>query len=144
MMKTQEIQIRDPFIVPHAPDQTYYMFGTIDKNCWRGPGQGFDCYKSKDLETWQGPIPAFRPPASFWGKENFWAPEVHAWHGRYLMLTTFKAERRYRATHILVSSPQMSLQSRPQLPVLPLAPPANIRRFLPGICPVPILIPRLH
>jgi arabinan endo-1,5-alpha-L-arabinosidase len=102
-MKTSDIQIRDPFIVSHLEDNNYYMFGTTDKNCWRGPGQGFDCYKSENLVDWDGPMAAFRPPASFWGKENFWAPEVHFLNGKYYMFATFIAERRYRATHILVS-----------------------------------------
>jgi len=79
------------------------MFGTTDQNCWKGPGVGFDSYKSKDLIGWEGPIPAFRPAKSFWGKENFWAPEVHYFNDRYYMFATFIAERRYRATQILVS-----------------------------------------
>jgi hypothetical protein len=102
-MKTCDIQIRDPFVYPDPMENTYYMFGTTDKNCWRGPGQGFDCYKSKNLSEWDGPIPAFRPPSHFWGKENFWAPEVHKFHDQFYMFATFKAEKRYRATHILVS-----------------------------------------
>jgi len=102
-MKTLDIQIRDPFIFPNLTENIYYMFGTTDQNCWKGPGDGFDCYKSKDLEEWSGPIPAFRPSLTFWGKENFWAPEVHFFHGRYYMFATFKADRRYRATQILVS-----------------------------------------
>jgi beta-xylosidase len=79
------------------------MFGTTDPNCWRGPGQGFNCYKSKNLSDWEGPIPAFRPSDQFWGKENFWAPEVHRRHGRFYMFATFIAEKRYRGTQILVS-----------------------------------------
>lgn len=102
-MKTSDIQIRDPFIFPDPAENTYYMFGTTDRNCWKGPGGGFDCYKSKDLVAWDGPIPAFRPDQSFWGKENFWAPEVHFYNGRYYMFASFKADRRYRATQILVS-----------------------------------------
>ncbi|MCA9961997.1 MAG: family 43 glycosylhydrolase, partial [Anaerolineales bacterium] len=76
-MKTSDIQIRDPYIYTDQQEKMYYMFGTTDQDCWRGPGQGFDCYKSNDLQQWEGPIPAFRPTNDFWGKENFWAPEVH-------------------------------------------------------------------
>lgn len=102
-MKTQEIQIRDPFIYVDQQAQCYYMFGTTDPNCWHGPGQGFDCYKSDDLTEWEGPIAAFRPKSDFWGKENFWAPEVHQYEGRFYLFATFKAPQRYRATHILVA-----------------------------------------
>jgi beta-xylosidase len=103
MIKTNEIKIRDPFIYPDRAKNTYYMFGTTDKNCWRGPGQGFNCYKSKDLCTWDGPIPAFRPSNHFWGKENFWAPEVHKPYDRFYLFATFTAEKHYRATQILAS-----------------------------------------
>lgn len=103
MMKTRDIQIRDPFILPLQAENVYYMFGTTDQNCWKGPGGGFDCYKSEDLAAWDGPIPAFRPSSTFWGKENFWAPEVHFFNDRYYMFASFKADHRYRATQILVS-----------------------------------------
>ena len=102
-MKTNEIQIRDPFIVPMQEEGVYYMFGTTDKNCWLPPGTGFDCYKSSDLEEWEGPIEAFRPSDDFWATRNFWAPEVHAFDGRFYMFASFKADKRYRGTQILVS-----------------------------------------
>lgn len=103
MVKTSDIQIRDPFILPVAEEGVYYMFGTTDKNCWGGPGEGFDCYRSKDLSQWEGPIPAFRPPSAFWSTANFWAPEVHQYNGRYYMFASFKAVHHYRGTQILVS-----------------------------------------
>jgi beta-xylosidase len=102
-MKTSEFQIRDPFIVPMEEEGLYYLFGTTDKNCWLPPGTGFDCYKSKDLEEWEGPIEAFRPAEDFWATKNYWAPEVHAYNGKFYMFATFKAEQRYRGTQILVS-----------------------------------------
>ena len=102
-MKIHDIQIRDPFVYVDHDEKTYYLFGTTDENCWRGPGQGFNCYRSKDLQEWDGPIAAFRPTNDFWGKENFWAPEVHQFNNRFYMFATFKADKRYRATQILVS-----------------------------------------
>lgn len=120
-MKTSEIQIRDPFVVPDMNEKSYYIFGTTDKNCWRGPGQGFDCYKSKDLKEWDGPINAFRPDDNFWGKENFWAPEVHEYNGMFYMFATFIADKCYRATHILVSDnlngPYVPLAEEPVTPL---------------------------
>ncbi|MCB8947874.1 MAG: family 43 glycosylhydrolase [Ardenticatenaceae bacterium] len=119
-MKTSDIQIRDPYIYANQQEKMYYMFGTTDKNCWRGPGQGFDCYKSKDLQEWEGPIPAFRPSDHFWGKENFWAPEVHRFNGQFYMFATFIAEQRYRATQILtapdVFGPYVPLTENPITP----------------------------
>lgn len=103
-MKTAEIQIRDPFILPEPGEGLYYLFGTTDHNCWKGAGNGFDCYRSKDLIEWDGPIPAFRPPPGFWATENFWAPEVHRFNGRYYMFASFKAPAHYRGTQILHST----------------------------------------
>jgi arabinan endo-1,5-alpha-L-arabinosidase len=101
-MKTQDIQIRDPFIVPVPQEGRYYLFGTTDVNCWDG-GQGFDGYWSTDLQSWEGPFPAFRAPAGFWADRNFWAPEVHAYGGQYYMFASFKAEGVCRGTQILVA-----------------------------------------
>ncbi|MEM6332321.1 MAG: glycoside hydrolase family 43 protein [Planctomycetota bacterium] len=101
-MKLDQIQIRDPFILPMREHGAYYLFGTTDKNCW-GRGTGFDCYRSEDLETWDGPFPAFRPPDGFWATHNFWAPEAHAYRDRFYLFATFKADRRYRGTQVLVS-----------------------------------------
>ena len=113
-MKTADIQIRDPFILPVPATEEYFLFGTTDTNAWNGPAQGFDCYRSHDLENWEGPIPAFRPPTGFWSNTNFWAPEVHCFNGRYYMFASFKAPRRYRGTQILAADV-------PQGPYLPIS-----------------------
>jgi len=102
-MQTRDIQIRDPFVFTSQAEKTYYLFGTTDRDCWRGPGQGFDCYASSDLKNWDGPMAAFRPSSDFWGKENFWAPEVHQFNGRFYMFASFIAPGRFRGTQILVS-----------------------------------------
>ena len=102
-MKTNEIQLRDPFVLADEAEGIYYLFGTTDRNCRDGEGTGFDCYKSSDLREWHGPIAAFRPSPGFWGTRNFWAPEVHRLNGRFHMFASFKADRRYRGTQILVS-----------------------------------------
>ncbi len=102
-VKTNDIQIRDPFVVPIEEEGMYYLFGTTDVNAWRGKGTGFACYRSSDLMEWDGPIPAFRPPPAFWATTNFWAPEVHPFSGHFYMFASFKAATRYRGTQILVS-----------------------------------------
>ena len=98
-----EIRIRDPFVIPQPGEGFYYLFGTTDKNPWSGPGAGFDCYRSKDLNEWEGPIPAFRAPSSFWATRNFWAPEIHYFNSKYYMFASFKADQHDRGTQILVS-----------------------------------------
>ncbi|WP_051318153.1 glycoside hydrolase family 43 protein [Cohnella thermotolerans] len=89
MPKSQEIQIRDPFVLPVPEEGLYYLFGSTDKNIW-GPGTGFDAYVSRDLRQWDGPRPVFRPSANFYADTNFWAPEVYAYGGRHYMFATFR------------------------------------------------------
>lgn len=89
MQRLDDIHIRDPFILPVPEEDAYYLFGTTDESVWGGPGEGFDCFRSTDLVLWSSAQPAFRPPAGFWATEHFWAPEVHRWQGRYVMLATF-------------------------------------------------------
>ena len=80
--------MRDPFILEPVPGQ-FVLYGTTDSNLWGGPATGFDCYLSSNLETWEGPVTAFRPPEGFWADTQFWAPEVHAHDGRFFMVATF-------------------------------------------------------
>lgn len=103
MLTKADIQIRDPFVLPIEESGLYYLYGSTDKDIWKGKATGFDVYRSKDLENWEGPFPAFRPPADFWSDTNYWAPEVHIYKGRYYMFATFKAEGVCRGTQILVA-----------------------------------------
>lgn len=103
MITKEDIQIRDPFVLPRQSDGLYYLFGSTDKDIWKGKATGFDVYRSTDLENWEGPFPAFRPAKDFWSDTNYWAPEVHEYKGRYYMFATFKAEGVCRGTQILVA-----------------------------------------
>jgi arabinan endo-1,5-alpha-L-arabinosidase len=106
-MKLSDIHIRDPFILPVSSERRYYLYGTMGEYAWTKSGLGFDCYISADLQAWEGPFPIFRPPTDFWADRNFWAPEVHAYCGRYFLFASFKAEGICRGTQILVAeSPQ--------------------------------------
>lgn len=103
MLKTSDIHIRDPFVLPIMPEQQYYLYGTTGAQAWTTSASGIDYYISSDLQAWNGPFPAFRPPVGFWADRNFWAPEVHVYHGRYYMLASFKAEGICRGTQILAA-----------------------------------------
>lgn len=102
-MNRNEIQIRDPFILPVPIEGKYYLYGTTDKNPWNSQGEGFDAYKSDDLENWEGPFPVFRPESDFWGTHDFWAPEVHVYKNHYYMFATFISSSQSRGTQILQS-----------------------------------------
>ena len=98
-MKTSEIQIRDPFVF--VEDGKYYLYGSTDKDIWRGEGCGFEAYVGTDLENWEPLGNVFDRPSSFWGKKNFWAPELHKYKGKYYLFASFKADGVCRGTAIL-------------------------------------------
>ena len=101
MVKREDIHIRDPYVLVH--DGVYYLYGTTDENPWSERGIGFNCYKSKDLENWEGPFEIFHPEVGFWADKNFWAPEVHYYNGKFYMFASFKNANACRATQVLVS-----------------------------------------
>ncbi|MFC4306330.1 glycoside hydrolase family 43 protein [Cohnella boryungensis] len=103
MRTLEQIQMRDPFVLKQANESCYYLYGSTDPDIWKGKGIGFDVYRSADLIHWEGPFPAFRPDPGFWSDTNYWAPEVHAYRGRFYMFATFKAEGVCRGTQILVA-----------------------------------------
>lgn len=103
-MKTGNIQIRDPFILPLPDIGKYVMYGTTDPSPWEGKGSGFDAFTSRNLEDWDGPYPVFRSDVDFWGEENFWAPEVHYFQQNYYMLATFYTPGFCRGTGVLISN----------------------------------------
>lgn len=99
-----DIRIRDPFLVPDPAAGDYLLVGSTDEDVWSADeGVGFDAYRSRDLATWEGPIPVFRPPAGFWSPGMYWAPEIHQHRGRWYLLATFAGPERRRGTQILVA-----------------------------------------
>lgn len=96
MMKTNEINIRDPFVLTY--EGKYYMYGTRV-----GIQTGFDVYVSEDLEHWSRPKAIFEYYDGFWGQKEFWAPEVHLYKEKFYLFATFRKEGTCRGTAILVS-----------------------------------------
>ena len=68
--------IGDPFVLPNSG--LYHMFAT-------GAQIGFFHWSSSDLITFERDKALKR---SSWVHSDFWAPEVFAWKGRYVMLYT--------------------------------------------------------
>ena len=105
-MKLSDINIRDPFII--TSDGKYFMYGTrvkiTEEFPWGwGDQRGFDVYVSTDMENWSEPVCVFEANDDFWGKSEFWAPEVHFYRGKYYMFASFTADGAHRGTQILVS-----------------------------------------
>ena len=95
---TQDIYIRDPFVL--ADNDTYYMYGTTK------PYKGsFDVFTSKNMITWERQERCFVADDSFWGKNDFWAPEVYqyTYNGEtaYYMFATFRGDDDINGTAVL-------------------------------------------
>lgn len=112
-----DIRIRDPFILPVPDEGVYYVYGT---SVHLPAATGFDAYTSTDLKTWKGPIPVFRPEPGFWATGSYWAPEVHAYKGRYYMFATFHSVERNRGTQVLAADkPSGPFRAHSDGPVTP-------------------------
>ncbi len=95
-MKSKDIWVRDPFILPY--EGAYYLY----RRLYEGqPYESFLCYKSYDLIDWEEPVCCFTPPQDFWADADFWAPEVHVFNGAFYMFATFCKAGKRRATQIL-------------------------------------------
>ncbi len=103
-MNTNEINIRDPYVLLHGGK--YYLYGTRSYSCW-GPADGFDCYVSTDLENWEGPFEIFHRPDGFFADRSYWAPECYYHEGRFYLLVTLGAEDRKKGIYVLTSDNPM-------------------------------------
>ena len=104
MLKRSDIRIRDPFILTDKENGCYYMYGTtaLLKGTISALNS-FAVYKSYDLENFEQPKILFDGSEhDFFGKKDFWAPEVHKYNGKYYLFGSVKADGVCRATHIFV------------------------------------------
>lgn len=97
-MKASDFMIRDPFIL--LDEGIYYMYGTRSKTTWTN-ADGFDCYKSTDMENWEGPVEIFHRPEGFWADRCYWAPECIRYQGAYYLVTTLGSEDRLKGIYVL-------------------------------------------
>lgn len=93
------LQIRDPFVFADKKSGKYYMHANGGK---LSPGQlarfgagknALYAYESADLKNWRLVGPSFVPPADFWGKSDFWAPDMFFIDGKYYIIATFSAQK---------------------------------------------------
>lgn len=116
-MKTNEINIRDPYILCH--EERYYLYGTRSATTW-GLADGFDCYVSEDLENWQGPIEIFHNDGDFWADRCYWAPECYYYKGSFYLVASFRSADRNLGTQILIAdSPTGPFHPHSDGPVTP-------------------------
>ncbi|HUR56881.1 MAG TPA: family 43 glycosylhydrolase, partial [Opitutaceae bacterium] len=89
-VRLEDVRLRDSCILADQTTHTYYLVSAGR----RGPNgrPTVVAYTSKDLETWQGPHVVFEIPADFWANRGIWAPELHAYRGKFYLFLTFDSE----------------------------------------------------
>lgn len=99
-MKREDINIRDPFILPY--EGKYYLYGSRGSEVWEDNATGLDVYVSEDLENCAKPKEIFTRTADFWADRHYWAPEVYAYHpARSIYLRHSNRADRCRGTMVL-------------------------------------------
>jgi beta-xylosidase len=85
-----DIHMRDIGVLADSSTHTYYAVASA--------GRAVRAYTSKDLVNWTGPHIVFQTPPDFWGDVNIrsiWAPEMHAYKGKYYLFLTFDTDSRF-------------------------------------------------
>jgi hypothetical protein len=84
-LRLPQIQLHDPWIVAEQQTRTYYLYSAASPRITGQGRTGTLYYKSRDLASWEGPFIAFVAPAESWADPavGAWAPEVHAYKGKY-------------------------------------------------------------
>ena len=89
-IKLGDLSVHDPFILADKSSQTYYLYNSAGGNLTGGRGSGVLAYKSKNLDTWDGPYLVFTVPQGIWANpaHGAWAPEVHEYKGKFYLFVT--------------------------------------------------------
>ena len=110
----KDMKMRDPFVFVDTLSKKYYIPAST------GDNQSFSMYESKDLMKWKSLDKAFIASQNFWGKTDFWAPDMFEYKGKFYMIATFSAPGYHRGCSILVSDtpagPYTPLSNKPVTP----------------------------
>ncbi|MFE7854931.1 glycoside hydrolase family 43 protein [Streptomyces sp. NPDC057403] len=94
VMRLAEMPLHDPFVVADDGTRTYHLYTSNDPSVSGVEGVGTMVCRSRDLRDWTPPTVVFLAPdrTRAWAADGGWAPEVHAWDGRYYLFTTLHDE----------------------------------------------------
>lgn len=120
----QDINIRDPFILPVEKEGTYYMYASSSASENGKSYGGMIAYKSADLKTWHGPVRVFDVPRDNYLTGTVWAPEVHKYRGKYYLFATLNTDIEWKkapkgATPFRHRCTQIFWSKKPEGPFLP-------------------------
>src|SRR5437870_11945752 len=95
-IKLADVEMRDVCILADETTRTYYAVSSTFVPTTEARGRpAVRAYTSKDLITWEGPHIIFQTPPDFWSGVNIrgiWAPELHAYKGKYYLFATFDTD----------------------------------------------------
>ena len=94
-LNRKDIHIRDPFIHVDRENKKYYMYANDNPR--------IKVYESENLEQWADLGAAFTATPDFWGINDFWAPDMYAYKGKYYLFVTFSGTVAKRGTSVLIS-----------------------------------------
>ena len=83
-----DMPLHDPWIVADKASGTYYLYTSKIGRISGEGGVGVMAYTSRNLRNWQKARRVFALPQGIWADAGGWAPEVHAWRGRYYLFVT--------------------------------------------------------
>lgn len=119
----KDVHISDPFIFADKETGSYFtyvQFADWDRFPEIEKERGVFYYlESKDLVHWTRPVLCFKDK-NFWANQDFWAPELHEWKGKYYLISSFRAEGKYRGCEALVAdSPKGPFKAIAKKPLTP-------------------------
>jgi beta-xylosidase len=93
-VKLSDVRLRDCCVWPDTNSRTYYL---VSSSGYRGPHDrpAVVEFTSKDLETWHGPHVIFEVPTNFRANRGIWAPELHAYRGKFYLFLTFNTDEKF-------------------------------------------------
>lgn len=90
-VRLADIYMRDACVLTDTVTDTYHIVAA-------GRGATVRAYTSRDLVDWVGPYTVFETPPEMWGADvrirGIWAPEIHAYDGKYYLFVTFDSDAR--------------------------------------------------
>lgn len=93
-MRLPDMPLHDPFVVADEATRTYHLYTSNDPSVSGMEGVGTMVHRSDDLRDWTRPAVVFLAAEqdNLRAGDGGWAPEVHAWQGRYYLFTTLHDE----------------------------------------------------
>lgn len=92
-LSTAELYVRDPYVYVDHKEGVYYLYRASMTETRQGNKQsGVEAFKSEDLKQWTGPYPVYSTPQDNWITGSIWAPEMHAYKGKFYLFATLNSD----------------------------------------------------